>query len=83
MSKLTRKEYLDHMFDVLVKHLLQLDDVGHYDPEKYIIMMYDYRITGKDLQFLTKHIEQVTSNYKFIVLSPGEQYSNILIEFLP
>lgn len=81
--KLSHKEWLDSQYDIFARHLLQLEEFGHHDPEKYLVMLYDYKITGKDLKRLHDYIEQVTTRYKYTVLSPGQQYSNILIEYMP
>ncbi len=84
MKKLPNDVYHWKIFMKLARHLIHLrEDVGHYDDKSFSIVLYDAHITGKELKTLHSQIEQITNRYRYVVLSPGETYSNLRIEYTP
>ena len=56
-----------------------IDYLGDYDTEKYSITLYDVPNTKNVFNKIKSDIESITKKYKWIVLSPKQDYTNIKI----
>lgn len=52
---------------------------GHYNPDNYSICLYAAFNKPEVLQEIRNKIDAITTNYKFIVLDPKEEFTNINI----
>lgn len=72
------------IFIKLAHHLISIrKDVILVDDRTFTILLQNMKITGAELKELHAQIEQITDKYRYVLLSPGETYSNINIQYKP
>lgn len=65
--------------DKLINKFNDTNELGHYNKENFSIMLYDVENNEKVFGRIKKDIEEITKNYKFIILPITENFANINI----
>lgn len=71
--------YYMREFNQLIDHFINTNELGDFNEANYSITLYDIKNEDKVLSKIKKNIDTITHKYKFIVLSPKEEYTNIKI----
>lgn len=66
-------------YEKLIDHFIETDELGHYNKEDYSICLYDIKTEENIIRDLNRRIQNITTNYKLIVLDKSEKRSNINI----
>lgn len=66
-------------FYKLVDHFIQTDELGDYNEEDYSITLYDIENQPSIIRRIEQDIQKITRKYKFIVLNPMGEITNVKI----
>ena len=69
-------------FNKLVNYFIEASELGsgmHYDNNNFSIMLYDIPNSKEKINQIKEQINEITKNYKLVVLNPNQLFSNINI----